>query len=216
MRRSRLAWQRPRLIAAISAAALGPLALLVPAVIGDTGVAAAAPAPGYTASLIPTSQTSSWVALDPATKRVYFAGPGSHLVIVVDTATKAVTGTIALSGIPQGIAVDAITNTLYATVPGATTTSAPIVDVIDGTTDAVSTTVTLPVGSHPTAVAVDSATDTVYVAEPGAGGVAVIDGSTNSVTTTVSTGSGTHPLALAVDEASDVIWVGDATGDVLA
>jgi large repetitive protein len=193
--------------------AVGLVALLLPAAVG-AGVAAAAPAAGYTASLIPTGRTAT-VAVDPDTDTVYFGNVSSYNLTVVNGSTNTVTSTIGLSAACTSIAVDPATDTLYVAV-AATTSTPPAVDVIDGATNTVTGTIALSTGSKPNGVAVDSSTDTVYVAESGAPAVAVIDGATNAVTTTIGTGSGTEPSSVAVDETTDVVWVGGTTGDVLA
>ncbi len=148
------------------------------------------------------------MAVDPSTGTVYFADT-TNQITVVNGATENVTAAIALPASPRGIAVDPVTDTVYASM----NTSPPTVAVIDGATNQVTASVTLAAGSLPTGIAVDSSTDTVYVAEE-ASAVGVIDGSTNSVTTTVSTGSGTRPYQLAVDETTDVVWVADINGHV--
>ena len=189
------------------------LAVLLAATVSGATSAAAAPSPGYTASLIP-GVTALFVAVDPATDSVYFANDGDE-VTVVTGGTDAVATSITLSAGVRGIAVDPATDTVYASL-AATATSAPAVAVISGTNNTVTTTIPLPAGSVPAGVAVDSTSDMVYVAEESAAAVAVIDGSLNSVIDTVGTGSGTEPAELAVDESSDVIWVGDLKGHVLA
>lgn len=211
----RRVWLRPRLPGPRSIAALAALGLVLPATAGATGIAAASPAAGYTASLIPTGQASSTVAVNPVTDTVYFGDVGDGKVRVVDGGTDTVTATIAVPDFPTGIAVNPVTDTVYILVPQ-TSTSLPAVEVIDGATNAIAATITLPSGSGTGGIAVDSTTNTVYVSEPGVPAVAVIDGSTNKVTATVSTGTGTAPAALAVDEATDVVWVADLNGHVLA
>jgi len=209
-------WRRLRCTTTtILVAALSPLALL-PATFLASDIAAAAPAVGYTVSLIPTGHALIAVAIDPVTDTVYFANSGADELTVVDGSTNVVTSTIALPTQPRYLAVDPVTDTLYVSLAPATSTSAPAVDVINGATNTLKATITLPVGSSPEGVAVDSSADTVYVAEYGAAAVAVIDGAANSVTTTVSTGSGTRPDGVAVDETSHVAWVGDVNGHVFA
>jgi hypothetical protein len=68
MRQSRRrARHQSRLVITAPVAAPSPLALLLPVTVLSAGDAAAAPAAGCTASLIPTGQESSWVAVNPAT-----------------------------------------------------------------------------------------------------------------------------------------------------
>jgi YVTN family beta-propeller protein len=211
-------WHRPRSLTATLVAALCPLAVLVPVTIGSSSIAAAAPAVGYTASLIPTTQESYWAAVDSVTDRAYFASNDTDVVTVVDGATNEVTTTIDVPGDARGVAVDQTTDTVYVPVnPPAGSTSPPAVAVIDGATSTVSGTITLPTGSGPAGVTVDSSTGTVYVAEQTAEAVAVIDESTAAVTATISTAP-ERPYELAVDETTDVVWVGanSSDGSVLA
>jgi large repetitive protein len=206
---------RPRPLATILIGTLLPLGALVPVTIATAGSALASPSPGYTATLIPTGQDANWVAVDPDTGMVYFADVTDE-VTVIDSSTNAVVTTIAMPGATQGVAVDAVTDTVYVTVAASTTTSAPVVAVIDGATNTVTATIALPVGSTPDGVAVDSSTGTVYVAEDGALAVAAIDESTNSVMATVSMNGTCSPDALAVDESTDVIWAGCDSDGVVA
>jgi YVTN family beta-propeller protein len=198
--------------ATILIATLAPIAILAPAIVESTGIAAASPAAGYTAAYVPSGKESTFVAVNPTTDTAYFGAFNAANLTVIDGTTDAVTTTIGLSSDPRGIAVDPATDTVYVSVLAATTSSQPMVEVIDGATNTVTSTVSLPVGSEPFGLAVDSSTDTLYVAEYGAAAVAVIDGSTNSVTTTVSTDS--EPVALAVDETTNVIWVSSGSDDV--
>src|SRR5215469_10104967 len=209
MRQSRrLNKSRPSAATTIVAAALSVAGVLPVAVVG-VGTAAAAPAPGYTVSQIPTGGVSS-VAVDSATNTVYFGGFGK--LTVVDGSHNTVATTVALPATSSSrVAVNTVTDTVYVLLPATTAASAPTVQVIDGKTDTVLPPITLPVGSVPADIAVDSSTDTVYVSEGGADAVAVINGSTNKVTTTVSI-SGMRPGELAVDQSSDVVWVTDARG----
>lgn len=99
---------------------------------------------------------------------------------------------------PDGVAVDATTDTVYVANNGSNSVS-----VIDGATDAV--TATIPVGDAPRGIGVDEQTDTVYVANSGDQTVSVIDGATGQVTDTLTVGAG--PDAVAVDAGTDTIYV---------
>ncbi|WP_244232303.1 YncE family protein [Mycobacterium innocens] len=79
-------------------------------------------------------------------------GPGSTAPV-----THTVTATVAIGSLPNGVAVDSGTRTIYAvnhTVRGR-------VSVIDGKTHKV--TATVPVGGSPVGATVDPGTHTVYV-----------------------------------------------------
>ena len=195
-------------------AAISPLAVLLPGTIIGADSAAAAPAAGYTASLISIPDAASRaVAVDPATDTTYFADIEANDVAVVDDGTNTVTATIPLSGMPSGIAVDPVTDTVYVSLTTSTVTSEPSVVAIDGATNTVTQTIPLAAGSNPDGVAVDSATKTVFVAEEAAAAVAEIKEGSNSVTT-VSTGSGTEPYQLSVDETLGAVWLADQNGEV--
>jgi large repetitive protein len=95
------------------------------------------------------------------------------------------------------VAVDSATDTVYAIADVSSQ-----VQVVNGATGTLTTTVTLPL--HASAIAVDAATDTVYVAEsPDA--VAVISGASNTVTATISTAA--TGSSIAVDSATDTIYM---------
>ena len=82
-----------------------------------------------------------------------------------------VTRTIPVGSLPQAVAVDPATRTVYVTNAGDNTVS-----VIDEATMTV--THTIPVGTNPDAVAVDPDTRTVYVTNDNDDTVSVIDGAT--------------------------------------
>lgn len=106
--------------------------------------------------------------------------------------------TIGVGSNPDGIAVDATTDTVYVANNGGDSVS-----VINGATDTV--TATIPVGQAPRGIAVDEQTDTVYVANSGDQTVSVIDGATAQVTATLTVGPGTD--AVAVDATANTIYV---------
>lgn len=107
--------------------------------------------------------------------------------------------TIPVGNGPEGIAVDATTNTIYET-----NQSGNSVSVINGGTNTV--TATIGVGSSPAGVAVDPATNTVYVANEGSDSVSVINGRTDAVTATI--GVGNSAAAVAVNPVTDRIYAG--------
>jgi YVTN family beta-propeller protein len=101
---------------------------------------------------------------------------------------------------PQAVAVNPVTNQIYAAVSQG-------VSVIDGATGAVST---VTAGTNPVAVAVNVATNRIYVANHVSNNVSVIDGSTNTVTATLTVGTG--PVALAVNSVTNQIYVASRAG----
>jgi DNA-binding beta-propeller fold protein YncE len=202
----------PLLVTAVSA-----LALLVLPTTLSASTASAAPSPGYTASYIPVAGTAGTgsVAVDPATDTVYIieeasAGTSGSL-IVVNGSSHAVVATIPLSGLPLGIAVNSVTNTVY--VDEYLGAIRGQIEVIDGASDTVSATISVSEGYG--VIAVDSVTNTIYVVGSTAPGqLLAIDGSSNAVAETISSG-GSNPTSIAVDEATDVIWV-DNGGSTIA
>ncbi len=179
----------------------------------------------------PTVTTGSFpqaVAVDAATDTIYVADLNGNTVSVIDGATCNATvtrgcgqapATVPVGDGPDGIAVNASTDTVYVANSGDNTVS-----VIDGATcnatvtrGCGSTPPTVSTGSAPVGLAVNAATDTVYVANAGDNTVSVIDGATCNATVTggcsqsppaVPVAPG--PDAVAVDEVTDTIYV--ATG----
>jgi large repetitive protein len=214
--------RRGAAIAALALAGFVPVVTIEPAAIGSVAVGSApmaaaisAAGGGLSASLIPTGQADFAAAVNSATDTVYIGTQGTDQVVVVNGATGAVAATLNLGAVPRGIAVDSATNTVYVSV--ASSSGGPNgVDVINGTTNTVTTTITEPAGVGPDGLAVDSATDTIYETEQTAAAVAVIDGATSTIAATISTGTGTEPCAVAVDQTSGVVWVVTLTDRVLA
>jgi DNA-binding beta-propeller fold protein YncE len=83
--------------------------------------------------------------------------------------------------------------------------------VVDGATNAVTTTIQLP--AQPVGVAVDPVTDTIYASVEQLGSsppmVAVIDGSTNTVTGTIPLPVDSDPQGVAVNSSTDTVYVAD-------
>jgi uncharacterized protein (TIGR03437 family) len=116
------------------------------------------------------------IAVNSVTNKVYIGT--SNSVTVLDGATNS-TASVALGGEPGAIAINPVTNQIYVLTYGGYLT------IIDGATNAVTTTVPIP-GVNPVAIAVNSVTNQIYVATYLAnsdGAVAVIDGATYSATT---------------------------------
>ncbi|HUB41312.1 MAG TPA: putative Ig domain-containing protein [Streptosporangiaceae bacterium] len=214
--------RRGATIAALALAVLVPIVTTEAAAIGSVAVDAApmasaadsAGGSGLSASLIRTGQADLAAAVNSATDTVYIGTQTTDLV-VVNGATGAIITTLNLGAAPRGIAVDSTTNTVYVSV--ASSSGGPNgVDVINGATNTVTTTITEPDGVGPDGLAVDSATDTIYETEQSAAAVAVIDGATSTIATTISTGTATGPCAVAVDQTSGVAWVVTLSDWVLA
>ncbi|MHB1510918.1 MAG: fibronectin type III domain-containing protein [Acidimicrobiales bacterium] len=122
--------------------------------------------------------------------------------------------TAPVGSFPDGVAVDATTNTIYVANFGLNSVS-----VIDGATCDAATqsgctpVASAPVGTTPDGVAVDAATNTIYVANNGSNTVSVIDGATcdaatqSGCTPVASPTVGTNPAGVAVDAATSTIYV---------
>ncbi len=163
----------------------------------------AAPPGGYTVSRVVLPTKAFGIAVDSATGLVYVGGSGTGgaggRIMVIDSASQTVEGSINVPVTPSYVAVNPVTDTVYASGANGGLT------VIDGATDAVTTTIPSAGGS----VAVDPATDTVYAdTRPGSTGtgIAVIDGATNSITDTISLASAPGTAFLAADASTDTIY----------
>ena len=145
--------------------------------------------------------------MNPVTNQVYFNDVSSpHNAVTVLNGVTNGTSTISTGNIPEGVAVNPLTNKIYVANSGSGT-----VTVIDGATN---TTTTVTAGATPYAIAVNPVTNKIYVANQADTTVTVIDGATNS-TTTLS--AGTTPYALAVNPVTNQIYVAnEGSGNVTA
>jgi YVTN family beta-propeller protein len=123
--------------------------------------------------------TLTTLAVNEMTNTVYGSNTAENLLAVITPqGTLWVTeANIMVGGSPGPIAVNPTTNTVYV---GNTATAS--VSVVNGATDAVTTTV--PLTAAPTGLAANSGANLLYVAE--AANVAVINGATNAVSGTVA------------------------------
>jgi YVTN family beta-propeller protein len=145
---------------------------------------------------VAVGQNPADVAVNPVTNKIYVANGGSNggiNVTVIEGATNATT-TVA-TPLCSAVAVNAVTNRIYATCANNTVT------VIDGATNA---TTTVSVGSFPGAVAVNTVTNKIYVLNSQTDTVTVIDGASNA-TTTVAVGVSAD--AVAVNPVTNKIYV---------
>src|ERR1700680_877060 len=138
------------------------------------------------------------VAVNPLTNKIYVGSCGGGdtcggVVTVVDGATYPTTPVNARSGHIFSLAINQVTNTIYAA--GASYFSlSGFLTVINGATN---TTAVINVGYEPSAIAINPVTDQIYVANScgndssctSGGTVTVIDGATQN-TATVSAGKG--------------------------
>jgi large repetitive protein len=151
------------------------------------------------------------VTVDPATDMVYVTdyngGPSS--IIVVNGATSTVAATISepSDSVPEGVAADAATDTIYVANYGAQN-----VTVIDGETNTITAAVSTGSTTRPYAVAVDDTTDTAWVADY-LGSVIAVDGATNTIASTLSLPE-KYALSVAVDPATDMVYIGSREASV--
>jgi YVTN family beta-propeller protein len=113
--------------------------------------------------------------------------------------------TIPSGGAPLTLAMNSITNKLYAANELSNN-----VTVIDGATN---TTTTVPVGTQPLAIAVNQTTNMVYVANGADGTVSIIDAGNNNSTSTV--GVGTFPQGIAINPVTNRIYVSNTGGPAI-
>jgi YVTN family beta-propeller protein len=156
------------------------------------------------------------VAADPATDTVYAATGGSG-VAVINGASGKVTAQIKIPVGPVTVAVDQASDTAYAIVQG----NEAAADVINGATDAVTTTISLPSDLYTLGATANPVTHMVYVTDYGHGTVVVIDGSTDKVAATIPLADpagapNPMPFGVAVDTATNTVYVADYRDDQVA
>ena len=148
------------------------------------------------------------IAVNPAAGRVYVGGysPRSSegALQVIDLGTGATLSEIRLPYVVTGLAVNPLTNRIYAASHNPTPDfpCCSTLVVLDGETHAVLANV--PVGGYPDSVAVNPATGRVYVAN--ILDVKVIDGSTHEIVATIPAPSNLASVAL--DQAVNQLYVG--------
>lgn len=127
----------------------------------------------------------------------YIATAGNKLT-VMDTSSGTVAATLAVGGLPVGVAVNAAGTYAYVSNQGENTVS-----VVDTSSNKVAT--TIGVGLYPLGVAIDPKGARVYVANSGNKSISVIDAYTNKVLTTVAVGN--TPSGVAVNPAGTRVYV---------
>ncbi len=117
--------------------------------------------------------------------------------------------TIPVGQVPEGVAVNPNTNTIYVANNGSNNVS-----VINGNTNQVIA--TIPVGQWPYGVAVNPNTNTIYVANNDSNNMSVINGNTDQVIATTPVGQ--WPVGVAVNRNTGILYVinsGNNTVDVI-
>jgi DNA-binding beta-propeller fold protein YncE len=144
------------------------------------------------------------LSVNPVTSRLYVANGSDNEIDVVKLAgahANTIVAKIALPGEPGGVAVNPLTNQVYAALFDGNVT------VIDGATNTVTT--TTPVGTSNAGVAVDYFTGNVFATNQG-------DGSTQASTVGVLNAAGTFitnvgvgavPIGIDVDQLTGLVFV---------
>jgi DNA-binding beta-propeller fold protein YncE len=134
------------------------------------------------------------LAVNPTTNLIYIeSGSGTSALSVLDGSTNEITGTISL-GLPccvQGVAVDSTSNRIYVTV---NVSGGPQLVIIDGLTNTFKVLPLIGVLSAGPPI-VDSGLHRIYVADSANGGLYVLNSQTGGVVTTILPGY-TGPVAV--------------------
>jgi DNA-binding beta-propeller fold protein YncE len=183
------------------------------------------------------------VAVDQATDTLYATnifgsnGPGDTVSVIngatcnaaVTTGCANTPPTITVGSVPEGVALNQRTHTIYVANNNDQTVS--VID--DATCNATNTSgcsqtpPTIPLTGSPAAIAVNQATNTIYVLNPGTPGtVSAIDGATcnarvssgcDHVPPTITVGNDTPaPTGLAVDQRTDTVYVDNTADDTVS
>ncbi len=107
-----------------------------------------------------------------------------------------------------GIAVNNVTNTIYAT-----NSWFGSISVFNGTSDTLRDTIFLP-GGAPTGIAVDPTLNRIYVTDVRTNVTYAINGSNDVVNATIAVGNG--PLDVAVDQATHLVYVTNSASDSIS
>ncbi len=153
------------------------------------GLILVAAAAGQTRYLSPDD-----LALSPDGKRLYVVCSGSDEVLVVDTASRAVAGRVAVGKVPRGIALAPDGKRFYVTNSWSDTVSE---------VDALSLQVlrTLPAGFEPTGVTLDAARNVLYVANRLSDDISLIDLAAGADVRRLAAGRGSSYMTASADGA---------------
>ena len=139
----------------------------------------------------------------------------------VAVGAQSITTTIPVAHGAVGIAVNPITNTIYAVAPGANTATTANLVVIDGSTNTLSTEIAVPVGSR--FVAVDYFTNRIFVTgcnthvAPAPCTVTAVDGNTNTVISSLqlTTTIGPGMQGIVANPLTGRVYVADASNNTI-
>ncbi|MFJ8473444.1 beta-propeller fold lactonase family protein [Kitasatospora sp. NPDC094011] len=162
------------------------------ALLSQPATAEAAAPPPTVAAHLPVAPYPAGVALTPDGARAYVTSQSSGTVSVLDTASRAVTGSFTTGTGSYAVAVSPDGHRAYLTHHLDNT-----VTVVDTASNTV--TATVPVGAQPWGLALSPDGSRAYVSNAGAGTVSVLDTASNTVTATVPVGAEPHGLAVSPD-----------------
>src|SRR5712692_3265852 len=143
------------------------------------------------------SNSGGEIAVNPATNMIYVhnyaACRCATEVVALDGSDNTVIATIMTIMSPQssagamGLAVNSLTNTIYAVTTDDSGFATGTLWVINGDTNSITTTIPLPFNGLPSGVGVNESTNTVYVNnQQNPPALFVINGNDNTITTTIS------------------------------
>ena len=146
------------------------------------------------------------IAANPATNKIYLAISNPGQVVVIDGKTQQAIKTIPIQPFGHSVAVNPLTNRIYAS--GCSSGTCHIF-VIDGKTDTIVTAIPIASGSFIgiQGLAVNPVTDLIYASDADNGQYIVIDGKTNTVVNQVSVFI--QPAGIAVNPKTNRIYISD-------
>lgn len=190
--------------------ALAGTACLLAGTLLALGSADAAASAAYAVTEVPNSTATYEVAADPHDNTVYAVT--SFGLDVINGATNTITAHITTTLPPDAVAVDPVSDTVYA-IP-----ANGAADVIDGKTNTVTATISLS-NVSPANAAADPGTGLVYVTNQLHHTVAVINGQTDTsstITLAAAAELSPSPDGVAVDTANDMVYVSDSRDNLVA
>jgi len=159
--------------------------------------------------------SSTGVAFQPATNKVYVANPGGNSVAVINALTDLQlfsTGPpipILVGTNPSAIGVHAPSSRVYVVNSGSADIS-----VINSTKDTVTTTIPLTLAVTPVAIGIHSGSLQAYVANQGSNTVSVVDLATNTLVTSIPVGA--QPAGIALFEAGNKAYVSNSADSTVS
>ena len=155
---------------------------------------------------VPVGNSTTYIAANPSTNKIYATNYADGTVTVIDGATDA-TSTIAVGQRDEFLVINSVTNKIYVNNRRDSTVS-----VINGATNTVIKTIS---GfDHPIISDLNPVTNKIYVPNSGNGAdntMGIIDGRTDTLITTIMVGQ--VPIAAAVNPVTNKIYVVNECGN---